>query len=615
MRIRLTILFALFISGAWGQAKLPVATNFRRAYANQTRDVSGRPGKKYWQNTADYDIKVTFDQGSITGTESIQYINNSPDTLKKVVFKLYPNIFKPTAMRNVVIDDGATGEGVTISTMSLNNKVIDIKKRSVRGTNLYINSVAIAPGATASFNITYNYKLNDTSFIRTGRVENGAYMVAYFFPRIAVYDDIDGWNEYPYLGKEEFYNDYCNFKVAITTPGKNQVWATGDLKNTADVYEPAFAQRIAYAENNDAITDIITEQDLKNGHITKNESGNNTWLFEARNVTDFAFAVSDHYIWKASSVMVDATTKRRTRVDAVYNPQHTNFDPVVNFARKTVEAISFRVPCVPFPYSHQTIFEGLDAMEYPMMVNNLPFDKNDVAYFTAHEIFHALFPFYVGSNETKYSFMDEGPATLAEFTLRPMIEPGAPNGYDLSSVNDIAGSDQDVPVMTLTPQLYGKARFADKDLKPALALHYLKDMLGEKLFYTALKYYINVWKGRHPTPYDFFYCMNAGAKANLNWFWQNWFFEKAIPDLAISKVQRQQNNYTISINNIGKAAVPVHLSVIYQDGYTQTIHRSIECWARGTASLKLTFTAKGKISKLVLGDAYDADIDPSNNVG
>jgi hypothetical protein len=438
-------------------------------------------------------------------------------------------------------------------------------------------------------------------------------MVAYFFPRVAVYDDIDGWNNYPYIGKEEFYNDFCDFDVNITLPGNYQCWATGNLTNTDEVYNPKFAKRIKDAANSDSVIDIITPNDIQSGAITKAKP-TNTWNFKAENVTDFAFAISNHYVWKASSVLVDPATNRRTRVDAVYNPQHKTYEPVINYARKTVELISYKIPGIPFPYPHETIFDGLDAMEYPMMVNNLPFAPGaETIEFTAHEIFHTLIPFFVGTNETKYSFMDEGWATFSEFAMLNEIDPKIADYYDISDVNNSAGTDQDVPIMTLTPQLYGKARFSDKDLKPALGFRYVKEMLGDQLFYKAFNHYINVWQGKHPTPYDFFDCMNQGAGQNLNWFWQNWFFEKNTADLAIKSVKQQDHHYLVTITRVGDGIVPVHLTIFYNDGSTQIISRSIACWQKGNKSVQLSFNTKKAVEKIVLGTSYDVDVDPKNN--
>jgi hypothetical protein len=609
------IIFLFTVSIADSQSTLPVPVNIRRAYNNGTRSLSGKPGSRYWQNKADYNIKISFQPDSrlLSGTVSINYYNNSPDTLKRVLFKLFPNLFQKQAMRATTVAPEDLTNGVQIKSMQFNGKLLDSTKRSIKGTNMNVWGLTIKPHEQSRFDITYSYLLNKGSFIRTGQVDKGAFFIAYFFPRIAVYDDIDGWNEYPYTGPYEFYNDYGHFQAEITVPAEYIVWGTGELKNTKEVFQPKYAELIKKAEKQDGITDIITEADLTKADITKTGT-KNTWKFEADQVTDVAFGISNHYVWKASSLIVDAHTGRRTRVDAVYNPSHPSYIPVVDYARKTTELISYHFPGIPFPYPHITIFEGLDAMEYPMMVNDLPFEKKqDAIEFTAHEVFHSLFPFYVGNNETKYSFMDEGWGTLAEFMLHPLIDSISEVGNNTDDVNRSAGSEQDVPIMTLTPQLLGSARYADKDMKPALGYLYVKEMLGDQLFKKALNYYIDQWTGRHPTPFDFFACMNAGAGKDLNWFWYNWFFTKDMPDLAIGRIHHAQKKYTVTISKVGNSIVPVHLNIIYSDGTKEALSRTIACWASGNRSIQLTFVARKTVRQLVLGAPFDADADKRNN--
>ncbi len=594
--------------------QLPVDRNTQIAYSKRTRDLNGLPGKAYWQNIGDYKIDISFDPTTrkVAGAVFIDYYNNSPDTLKILALKLYPNLYKGNAMRNTGISSSDLAEGMQISDLKVDGQAIDSKNQATRGTNMTIKGVQLMPLTKSSLSINFNYTLNKGSFTRTGQIDEGTFFIAYFFPRITVYDDIDGWNQYAYLGKEEFYNDYGNFKVAITVPGKYYVWATGDQTNRNEIYQQNIIDRITKAELHNDIVDIITKDDLKNGNILKNGE-TNTWKFKADEVTDFAFAVSRNYIWKSSSLIVDSISKRRTRVDAVYNPGHESYTPVVNYNRKTVNIISNTFPGIPFPYSHLTIVDGLDAMEYPMMVNNLPFEEpKDVVEFTAHEVFHTMFPFYVGTNETKYSFMDEGWATMSEFMFHSRIAPEVPLNYDLGSVNDFAGLAEDVPVMTPTTQLYGNARYADKDLKPALALWYVKDLIGEKKFAEATRYYIYTWAGKHPTPYDFFSCMNRGANIDLNWYWQKWYFDKAIPDLAISKVTTTNRNLLVTISNVGGAPVPIHLTIYFSNGEKQAVYRSIKVWQKAN-KFDLQIQGKAKIVKITLGDPYDADINPVDN--
>lgn len=613
------LLSIVLLSGttiASAQITLPITTTLQKTYTNGTRTKSGTPGKSYWQNTANYTIKVNFDPKTrqLIGTVGIDYVNNSPDTLKKIEFKLYPNIYQKGSIREMAVLPTDLTDGVQIKSISMDNQLLDSTKLHIKGTNMSLKIQPISSKQKVHLDIAYSYTLNKTSHIRTGQVDDGAFFIAYFFPRIAVYDDIDGWNEYPYVGSQEFYNDFCHFSAEITVPGDYQVWATGNLKNADEVYNPKYVKLITSAGTDDKVTDIVTEADLAAADITK-KNPVNTWKFEADSVTDLAFATSNHYIWKASSLVVDPKTGRRTRVDAVFNPAHKDYFAVVNYARKTVETMSYKFPKWPYPYPHETVFDGLDQMEYPMMVNDNPLEQTeDAIELTDHEIFHTMFPFYMGTNETKYGFMDEGWATIGEWLISPQIDPKIVDSYGMSAVNASAGSEQDAPIMTLTPALTGIARFTDNYPKPGLGYLYVKEMLGDQLFTKALHNYISLWHGKHPMPLDFFNCMNAGAGTNMNWFWKNWFFDNGIPDLAITKVTHVASKYKATITSIGTKMVPVHLTVFYADGSKQSVGTSIACWAKGNKITTLSFTAKGPIKQIVLGTTYDADSDNRNNV-
>lgn len=611
------IIFLLLICiQSLAQTHLPIPANFKNSYTTQVRNAFGIPGKNYWQNKANYSIRVHFspDTRNLSGDVTIQYVNNSPDTLTRIVFKLYPNLYKTESIRTKPIAEDDLGDGVNIESIIIGGQQIDARNISIRGTNMYVQGVRILPNTNLHVEIKYAYQLNKGSFVRTGQVDPGAFVVAYFFPRISVYDDIDGWNEYPYMGFDEFYNDYGDFHVEITVPGDYLVWCTGDLTNAADVLVEKYIQRIQTASDSDRIIDVITKENIASKDICKKGTAN-TWIFNATNVPDVAFTTSNHYIWKSTSILVDSVANRRVRVDAVYNPDHIQYNSVVNYARGTVASMSYVFPKVPFPYPHITIFEGLDAMEYPMMVNNLPFeDPQQIVELTAHEVFHTLFPFYVGTNETKYSFLDEGLATLSEFTLHPLIAPDVPMQYDISDVNETAGTDYDNPVITLTPQLHRKSRFSNKDLKPALGFHYVKEMLGDDKFSEALRFFIANWKGKHPTPYDFFNCINTGAGTNLNWFWHDWFFTKLSPDLAIKSVSKKGSNYNITIQKVGVGMVPIHLTIFFADGTQQTFNKNISCWQNGNDVYTIKLPSTISIKKIILGNAFDADIDKSNNV-
>jgi hypothetical protein len=611
--------FVLLLSSttAFAQQTLPIAVNLQNTYSKGTRTAAGAPGKNYWQNTADYMIKVSFDPKTrlVSGTVGIDYFNNSPDTLKRVQFKLYPNLYKKGVVRQMQISADDLTDGVVIRSLTIDNRTPDSNEpRHTSGTNMTQKVTPIAPKQKVHFDISYSYTLNKGSHIRTGQIDTGAFFIAYFFPRVAVYDDIDGWNDYPYVGAQEFYNDFCHFSAEITVPGDYKVWATGDLKNADDVYDSRIVKRISDAGASDKVTDIITEDDIKAGNITKNNP-TNTWKFEADSVTDFVFATSNHYLWKASSLVVDPKTGRRTRVDAIFNEKHKDYYAVVDYARKTVEVMSYKFPKWPYPYQHETVFDGLDQMEYPMMVNDNPLeDKADAIELTDHEIFHTMFPFYMGINETKYGWMDEGWATIGEWLVSPEIDPSIVDPYGVSAVEQSAGHEIDVPVMTLTPMLTGTAGFTDSYPKPGLGYLYVKDMLGDELFTKALHYYIAQWHGKHPMPYDFFNCMNTGSGINLNWFWKTWFFDNGVTDLAISKVTHAGLKYATTITKVGSKPIPVNLTISYADGTTELVHKSIAVWAAGNKTTMINFTAKKAVKKILLGTTYDPDSNKKDNV-
>jgi hypothetical protein len=607
--ILLAVLALTAVLPSFGQ-QLPVPLDLQTTYTKGTRSVTGAPGPKYWQNSAEYDINVSFDPVTrkVASTVDIVYRNASPDSLRQLQFKLYPNLYQKGAPRVNRISPEDVGAGVQIEALSLGGQAQNVGKLAIQATNMPVKlPKPLAPGGSLPVRVAYSYILNKGSHIRTGEVEPGAAFVAYFFPRIAVYDDLDGWNTIAYNGSQEFYNDFCTFRAAITVPRNFVVWATGDLKNASQVLTPKYVQRLQQAEQQDGISTIIGPDDLKRKDITA-ANAQNTWRFEAQDVTDFVFATADHYVWQASSLVVDAATKRRTRVDAVYNPKHKDFEEVAQFTRQTVEAMSYTFPKWPFPYSHETVFDGLDQMEYPMMVNDNPVaTRDDAITLTDHEVFHTMFPFYMGTNETKYGWMDEGWATIGEWIVSGIIKPGFEDDYGVEPYARGSAQEFDVPITTLSTLQNGSAFFLNSYPKPALGYLYVKDLLGDELFTKALHTYIRNWHGKHPMPYDFFNSMNTGANQNLNWFWQRWFFDDGYPDLAITSVSKTSTGYDALITAKGTKPVPVDLTVTFADGKTEKIHRTVAVWQAGNTTVTVPIATKQPVRKVVLGSTYVPD--------
>ena len=307
---------------------LPVADHFKKAYLNGTRSKNGKPGEKYWQNHADYKIKVELDPKSrlLKGTESIVYFNESPDNLSEIVFRVYPDIFKKDFKRdasNSVANEDITENGVDISNVSING--IKTKKIERRGTNMFI--ILEKPLATKSniiVEIAWSYLIPKSTHIREGIYFNSSYFVAYWYPQIAVYDDLDGWDTVDYTGQQEFYNDFNNFDVQITLSSSHVVWATGIWQNPAEILSKKYLSLYNNALVSDTIINIITEEDRKQNAILlpKNK---HTYKYVAKHVPDFAFTASDTYLWDMGSVVVNDTNKSRTSFSAVYHPSSKDF--------------------------------------------------------------------------------------------------------------------------------------------------------------------------------------------------------------------------------------------------------------------------------------------------
>jgi len=385
------------------------------------------------------------------------------------------------------------------------------------------------------------------------------------------------------------------------------------LLNCNEVLAPKFCDRLAQAERSDAVISVIDTNDLKLGGISA-QNATNTFKFKALDVTDVAVGISNHYIWKSCSLVVDSLTMRRSRVDAVFNPKHRDYYEVVHFARKTLESMSFRFPRWPYPYQHETVFDGLDQMEYPMMVNDNPLeDRAESIELTDHEIMHTMFPFYMGINETKYGWMDEGWATIGEWLISPMIDPSIIDDYGIARYESVAGTEVDLPITTLTTMQNGAAMFINSYPKPGMAYLFSMDILGDK-FYKGLHHYIRQWHGKHPTPPDFFNCMNTGSGVNLNWFWKKWFYDGGVPDLAISTVSDQKKKKRITVECKGTLPLPVDLTVTFADGSEQKIHRSAAVWEKGNKTVEVEFVSEKTIKKIELGSTYVPDVDKKDNV-
>jgi len=617
----LSIIFILMFNFAFSQKEeLYIPLNIQTAYENETRSQDGIPGRNYWQNRADYSIQINLDPDLLilSGKEEIRYYNNSPDTLRAIVFHLFSDYFKEGNPRDYNINPSDAHEGVVIEKLIKDGQTIDFSEnnRSLRmrntGFSFYLED-PLLPGETSVFSVHWNYEINKHSHLRTGRVDQSSLFLAYFFPRIAVYDDLQGWNYQNYTGLSEYYNDYGDFNVEIEVPNDYLVWATGMLENASEVLNPIYLQRYEKALASDNIIHIITEDESEKKDITPKKS-KNIWKFSAQNVSDFAFGTSDHYLWDASSLVVDKLSGRRVLIDAAYNKNSEDFYSVADIARNAVEIMSCEIPGVPFPFPQITVFNGLSEMEYPMLVNDMSVSDDMVVSLTAHEIFHSYFPFYVGINETNYAWMDEGWATFADHLIANKIQPENKSGvffmdlylWDIKNGNDIpifANSD-----MIKTP-VYLYSSYA----KAAIFNLILKDQLGDDLFYETWREYINRWNGKHPMPHDYFNTFNNASGQDLNWLFKPWFFDFGYPDLSIKDVILKDKSYEIVVEKKGHYPIPIQLEIIFRDETKMTVNKKVDIWKNGIMEYSVEVPADKEIKKIKLGSYIIPDADPSNN--
>jgi hypothetical protein len=591
--------------------------NFKQAYLNKTRSLDGRSGPNYWQNRADYNIHVDLELGSriIKGRETIIYHNNSPDILNELLIHLHANIYKKGNAREFDVHFTDETEGVRINTIQINGNEID--RNSIRYIhNDFILNLdnGLQPRSITELYIEWHYRLNRRSHMRTGAVDSSSFFVAYFFPRIAVYDDIDGWNDFKYSGITEFYNDFGNFDVSITVPRHFIVWATGLLQNASAVLKKAYSERYEQAFNTDSIIHIVNAEEAANKHITA-KADKNIWKFKADNISDFAFATSDHYLWDATSLVVDQKTARRVLVDVAYNKNSRDFYDVINISRRAIDYMSTKLPGIPFPYPNETVFNGLDEMEYPMMVNDKSFaDPSYVIKLTSHEISHSYFPFMMGINESKYAWMDEGWASYFDYQICSELDsPDKASVYYMEKYKRDATSDMNTPMMTNTQYLKRPVYQYNSYAKPAAFLFVLNDYLGDKLFKEALHEYVNRWQGKHPLPYDFFNTYNDVTGQNLNWLFEPWFFKFGYVDLAIDDVSINDSECTVSITSLGNYPAPVRLNIFYADGTIKTLKKNVSVWRNGDTKFVLTFKSLKPIRSLKLDHYLIPDANMDNN--
>ena len=538
---------------------------------NVYRTASGAPGHEYYQQKADYVISVELDENknTIHGNETITYTNNSPDNLKYLWVQLDQNV-RAKNSHGQLTSTSTMDEDMRFSTIKRMHdrmnfdggfKIEHVRDGSGKNLDYTVNETMmrinlpkpLKKGQSFSFKIKYHYNINDRMKIggRSGYEyfedeDNSIYTIAQFFPRMAVYNEVEGWQNKQFLGRGEFALPFGDYKVSITVPSDHIVAATGELKNSSSVLSKKQIKRWEKAKKN--YTEpviIVTESEAIENEKTKSKD-KKTWIFEAKNVRDFGWASSRKFIWDAMAV--DISGKRVMAYS--YYPKEGN--PLWEQYSTRVVAHSLKVfskYTIDYIYPQATsVHAKRIGMEYPMICFNFGRPEEDGTYtkrtkygmigVIIHEIGHNFFPMIINSDERQWTWMDEGLNTFVQYLTEQEFERNYPSrrGPPVNMIEYMKGDKTGiVPIMTNSESIlqFGNNAYG----KPATALNILREtIMGRELFDYAFKTYSERWAFKHPTPADFFRTMEDASAVDLDWFWRGWFYTNDHVDISLDEV-------------------------------------------------------------------------------
>jgi len=554
---------------------------------NTIRAASGAPGHAYWQQRADYSIRATLDEAnrSITGAETITYHNNSPDTLTYLWVQLDQNIYKPNSDTRTSAtvrsrdawdkprgpDDGMKFDQLqtlmTARTFDGGFNIKSVKDSGGAPLHYVINRTMmridlpqpLKPGAKVAFSVEWSYNINEQKVLggRSGYEKfddkNDLFEIAQWFPRMAAYYDVTGWQHKQFLGTGEFTLEFGDYDVAVTVPADHIVASTGELQNPGDVLTATQRQRLEQARTAKQPVVIVTQLEAEAKEKTR-ASGTKTWRFKARNVRDFAFASSRKFIWDAQGFKKDATNVMAMS----YYPKEGN--PL--WEKYSTQAIIHTIDqynkySFDYPYPVAISVNGpVGGMEYPMISFNGPRPTKDkktgeltwskrtkygLIGVIIHEVGHNYFPMIVNSDERQWTWMDEGLNSFVQYLAEQAWEENYPQSRgEPRSIVDYMKSAGQQPIMTNSESI--TALGANAYAKPTAALNVLREtVLGRELFDFAFKEYARRWKFKRPTPSDFFRTMEDASGTDLDWFWRGWFYTTDHVDVSVDGI----SEYTI----------------------------------------------------------------------
>ena len=613
---------------------------FSRAVQRGTRTRTGQPGPRAWMQRARYTIDAALDPAThtLTGTEHVTYVNESPDTLAELRVHVRQNAFRPESERNAytTLSTGMRLSRVAVRGASLGELTGERRPPAgavgyvVNGTVLHLLLPAPLPphdSLTLDFAWSYVPPLTPADG-RQGR-DDHLYLMGYWYPQVAVYDDVEGWVADQYLVQAEFYMDPADYDVTLHVPRGWVVGATGTLANAREVLSPRALDALARAHRDSAVVTISRPGDGGAAFVPDGapdgapNAATATWRFTAPGVRDFAWGTSDRYVWDATRALVGRDTVAISSFYREHAPAAAWARGGARFTRDAIERLSAYL--WPYPWPTMTSMEGVltsGGMEYPRMTFMQPWaDTLALAGDLMHETGHMWFPMQVGSNETRHPWMDEG---LTQFdaaqAMRALYgEPragGRPNDQEPGQrraylARAAAGDDQALmtPGDLFPANLYNTMYYN----KTAQVLAALRGLLGEPTFHAALREYGRRWNGRHPYPVDFFNTMTDVSKRDLGWFWSAWFYEPWPLDQAIGTVKRDGASLVVTIEDRGLAPMPVSLGITRADGRTERLEIPVDVWLAGARSHTVRIPRGATVTGLEIDpDALYPDVNRAN---
>ena len=620
---------------------------------NAYRTASGAPGQLYWQQQANYKISIELDDASqkITGEETIEYINNSPDVLTYLWVQLDQNMRQKESLTLAITPlqtrhmrygfyrsmfHGEFDGGFKIGSVSDGEG--NPLPHTINYTMMRIDlPEALEPGQKTELSISWWYNINDRMKMR-GRSgmeyfeedNNYVYTIAQFFPRMAVYSDAEGWQNNQFLGKTEFALPFGNYEVDITVPADHVVGATGVLVNAEEVLSSEQLQRLEAAKNSlEEPVLIVTQEEAIEAEKSKS-TNKKTWKYKAENVRDFGFASSRKFIWDGMGVKFgDRTVLATSLYPKEGNPLWEEYSTrAVAHTLKVYSRMTFNYP-YPIAYSVHTAQIG---MEYPMICFNGGRPKKDGTYsdrvkyqmisVIIHEVGHNYFPMIVNSDERQWTWMDEGLNSFLEGVAEREWEEDYPASMGTPSeiVNYMKGDQSNIAPIMLNGELI-KQMMNNAYKKPATGLNMLREtIMGREYFDFAFKQYAQRWKFKHPTPEDLFRTMEDASAMDLDWFWRGWFYTTDRVDIALDTVITQAidggegSYYQLDFSNVGGMIMPLVIQFTYADGSQEIKRVPAEIWSSNNLRTSKLFLLEKEVVSVTLDPNQEtADCDTGNN--